>query len=58
MILVLCIYEQNAERVYTHKFVFTMGRTILASHPGALPTYCHILWSLDLGRPDLSSTFS
>ena len=31
-------WTMNAERVCIHKLIFTIGRTILASHPLASPT--------------------
>ena len=34
----LYCYGQKAKRVCIHKFKLAMGRTTLASHPGASPT--------------------
>lgn len=37
--------DKNAERVCIQKLLFTIGRTIRASHLGAFPTKRPIFWS-------------
>ncbi|MHB1407802.1 MAG: hypothetical protein ACYCV0_19715 [Desulfitobacteriaceae bacterium] len=46
----------NAERVCRQKCELVMERTVLFSHPSAVPTKRPRAWSADCGRPDEFST--
>lgn len=45
-----------SERVCTHKFALTIGRTTLVSQPLAVPTSCPSFWCADCGGLDELAT--